>query len=57
MKCSSNGKKIGTKMMMISLHSRGQPNMKMISCVNSRNCTVLRSIDSMKSFTTLSPPK
>src|SRR5690554_207467 len=34
----SNGRKIGTKMMMISVHSNGQPSRKIINWANSRNC-------------------
>ena len=33
----SSGRKIGTKMMMISVHSSGQPSRKMMTCVSSRN--------------------
>ena len=32
LKCFSIGRKIGTKMMMISVHSSGQPSTKMIAC-------------------------
>ena len=31
-KCCSIGRKIGTKMMMISVHSSGHPKRKMIAC-------------------------
>ena len=34
-KSSSKGRKIGTKMMMISVHSSGQPSRKMIACASS----------------------
>ena len=33
----SSGRKIGTKMMMISVHSSGQPSRKMMNWVSSRN--------------------
>ena len=39
-KTSSSGRKIGTKMMMISLHSNGQPSRKIMSCARIRNDTV-----------------
>ena len=32
-KNSTNGKKIGTKMIKISVHSKGHPNKKIIICV------------------------
>src|SRR5690554_3122247 len=35
----NNGRKIGTKMMMISVHSSGQPRIKIISWASSRNCS------------------
>ena len=35
----SSGRKIGTKMMMISVHSSGQPSRKMMNCASSRNPT------------------
>ena len=41
-KCLSIGRKIGTKMMMISVHSSGQPRMKMIACDRIMNCTGVR---------------
>ena len=42
-KCGSSGRKIGTKMMMISDHSSGQPSRKMMSCARIRNCSGDRS--------------
>src|SRR5215204_2304345 len=36
-KLSSSGRKIGTKITTISVHSRGQPRTKMITCVRIRN--------------------
>ena len=53
----SSGKKIGTKMMMISLHSKGQPSTKISNCDSSKNCTGDRFNASMKSLTTCSPPR
>src|SRR5690554_1835595 len=34
----NSGRKIGTKMMMISVHSSGQPSRKIINWASSRNC-------------------
>src|SRR4028119_193339 len=36
-KLSSSGRKIGTKITTISVHSRGQPSTKMMICVRIRN--------------------
>ena len=38
--------KIGMKMMMISVHSSGQPRMKMISCARIMNCSGVMLSDS-----------
>ena len=46
LKCFSIGRKIGTKMMMISVHSSGQPSRKMIACDRIMNCTGVMLSDS-----------
>src|SRR5437868_258966 len=45
-KCFSIGRKIGTKITMISVHSSGQPRMKMIACDRIMNWTGVRFSDS-----------
>ena len=37
-KASSIGKKIGTKIITISDHSKGHPNKNIINCAKTRNC-------------------
>ena len=46
LKCFSIGRKIGTKMTMISVHSSGQPSTKMIACDRIMNCIGVRLSDS-----------
>ncbi len=55
-KSSSSGRKIGTKMMMISVHSSGQPSRKMMAWVRSRNCVGDMFSDRMNCSTTAWPP-
>ena len=47
--------KIGMKMTMISVHSSGQPRMKMMNCARIMNCTGVRPSDSTH-FSTISWP-
>ena len=56
-KNSTNGKNIGTNIIKISVHSRGQPNKKIIICVIIKNCQGCRSIDLKKCSNTSWPPK
>ncbi len=56
-KCASSGRKMGTKMMMISLHSSGQPSRKMISWESSRKVSVFRSRWVTNSLMSPSPPR
>jgi hypothetical protein len=56
-KWGSSGRKIGTKMMMISLHSSGQPSRKMISWESSRKVSGVRFIASTNSLMSPSPPR
>src|SRR5205807_9142803 len=52
----TSGRKIGMKMMMISVHSSGQPRMKMMNCARIMNCTGVMSSDSTHFSTTSCPP-
>ena len=45
---STSGKNIGTKIIKISVHSRGQPSTKIIICVSTKNCQGCKSIDLKK---------
>src|SRR5258705_6158510 len=45
-KCGSSGMKIGMKMMIISVHSSGQPRMKMMNWASIMNCSGVMSSDS-----------
>src|SRR5262249_17101101 len=56
LKCGSRGGKIGMKMMMISVHSSGQPKMKMMNCASIMNCTGVISSDSTHFSTSSCPP-
>ena len=56
-KWSSMGRKMGTKMMMISLHSNGQPNRKMISCAMIRKAIGESSMARTTSLMSCSPPR
>src|SRR5918998_814902 len=55
-KSSKSGRKIGTKMMMISVHSNGQPSRKMMAWVSNRNCIGDRLRDRKNCSTTDWPP-
>src|SRR4030095_15646184 len=55
-KSSSSGRKIGTKMMMISVHSSGQPSRKMMAWVSSRKPVVDRLSERKNVSTTCCPP-
>ncbi len=56
-KCGSIGRKIGTKMMMISVHSSGQPSRKMMTCDSSRKVTGFRFMPSTNSLMIWLPPR
>src|SRR5262245_51241475 len=56
LKCLSRGRKIGTKMTMISVHSSGHPRMKMIACETIMNWTAERLKDSTHFSTSDWPP-
>ena len=56
-KCFSSGRKIGTKMTMISVHSSGQPSTKMIACDSIMNCSGVRFIDSTHFSISAWPPR
>ena len=56
-KCFSIGRKIGTKMMMISVHSSGQPRMKMMACDRIMNCRGVRLSDSTHCSSSACPPR
>src|SRR3954454_8200039 len=56
LKCLSSGRKIGTKITMISVHSSGQPSTKMIACDTIMNCTGERLNDSTQCSTSCCPP-
>ena len=55
-KLSSSGMKMGMKITMISVHSSGQPRMKMITCDRIRNSVLLRFIESTQRSTSSWPP-
>ena len=55
-KYGSSGRKIGTKMTVISLLSRGQPSRKKINCVMSIKVSGVRWHPSTKALITPSPP-
>src|SRR6266436_8563409 len=57
LKCLSIGKKIGTKMMIISVHSSGQPSTKMIACDKSMNVTGDMLSDSTHCSSSACPPR
>ena len=57
LKCFSSGRKIGTKMTMISVHSSGQPSTKMIACDRIMNCNGVRLNDSTHCSTSCCPPR
>ena len=57
LKCFRSGRKIGTKMTMISVHSSGQPRMKMIACDRIMNCMGVRSSASTQRSTSAWPPR
>src|SRR5438132_741100 len=56
LKCGSSGRKIGMKMMMISVHSSGQPRMKMMNCARIMNCTGVMLSDRTHFSMTSCPP-
>ena len=49
----NKGKNIGTKIIKISVHSKGQPNKKIIICVITKNCQGARSMDLKKCSNTI----
>ena len=57
LKCFRRGRKIGTKMTMISVHSSGQPRTKMIACDRIMNCRGDKSSDSTHRSTSAWPPR
>src|ERR1700732_2794270 len=57
LKCLSSGRKMGTKITMISVHSSGQPSMKMIACDRIMNCTGVMFRDKTQCSTKLCPPR
>ena len=48
--------KIGMKITMISVHSKGQPNKKMTTCARIMNCTGVRSMPSTQVLMISWPP-
>src|SRR6185369_803799 len=56
LKWASSGMKIGMKITMISVHSSGQPRMKMMNCESSMNCTGVMSSDRTHCSTSDCPP-
>src|SRR3712207_7638337 len=56
-KSSRSGRKIGTKMMMISVHSSGQPSRKMSAWVRIRNIVGDRLSERKNCSTTACPPR
>ena len=56
-KCFSIGRKIGTKMTMISVHSSGQPRTKMIACDRIMNWIGDRFSDSTQLSSSAWPPR
>jgi hypothetical protein len=57
LKCLSSGRKIGTKMTMISVHSSGHPSRKMIACDRIMNCTGDMLRDNTHCSTSACPPR
>ena len=57
LKCLSSGRKIGTKMTMISVHSSGQPRTKMIACDRIMNCIGVMLSESTHCSTNAWPPR
>src|SRR3989449_9879915 len=57
LKCGSSGRKIGMKRMMISVHSSGQPRMKMRTCARIMNCPGVMLSDSTHFSMTSCPPR
>src|SRR5262249_18529385 len=56
-KCFRSGRKIGTKITMISVHSSGQPSRKMIAWDSTLNCKGLKLNDSTPCSTSDCPPR
>ena len=56
-KISNSGKKIGTNIIKISVHSNGHPRRKIIICVITRNCQVEIFIEVKKCSKTSCPPR
>ena len=56
-KNSTNGKKIGTNMINISVHSKGHPNKNIINWVITKNCQGCKFKDLKKCSKTSCPPK
>ena len=56
-KSSSSGRKIGTKITMISVHSSGQPSTKMIACASSMKVKELSARPLTNSSTSVCPPR
>ena len=54
---SNKGKNIGTKIIKISVHSKGHPKRKMIIWVIIKNCQVVIFIEVKKCSNTSCPPK
>ena len=52
----SSGMKIGMKITMISVHSSGQPRMKMMHCARIMNCSGVRPSDSTQRSSSSCPP-
>src|SRR5216683_977818 len=57
LKCFSSGRKMGTKMTMISVHSSGHPSRKMIACDRIMNCTGVMLRDNTHCSTSACPPR
>ncbi len=57
LKCLSSGRKIGTKITMISVHSSGQPSTKMIACDRIMNWMGVILSDSTQCSTSACPPR
>src|SRR6476620_12202623 len=57
LKCFSIGKKIGTKITMISVHSSGHPSRKMIACDKIMNWTGVMLSDSTQLSSSAWPPR
>src|SRR5512139_491193 len=56
LKCARSGMKIGMKMTMISVHSRGHPRMKMMACDSSMNSVGVMFSDSTHCSMICCPP-